>query len=202
MKALILDGSNTNDPQVGRIASALNKHLPNAETIILSEQKIGNCAGDFFCWVRSPGMCNTDDDNRIIAAKIVQCDLVIYLTPVTFGGYSSQLKRMVDHQIQNILPFFTSINGEIHHQKRYRHYPNVVTIGWVAEPDAQAESIFRRLVHRNAINMYAKTSVCGLVIGSQPEVDLTTQAGHWLKAIASGADAPVPVLYAKNITRG
>src|SRR3990172_11550569 len=114
MKALILDGSNTNDPQAGRIASALYKHLPNAETITLREQKIGNCAGDFFCWIRNPGICNIDDDNRIIAAKVVQSDLVVYLTPVTFGGYSFQLKRMVDHQIQNISPFFTNVNGEIH----------------------------------------------------------------------------------------
>ena len=100
-----------------------------AETIVLREQKIGNCAGDFFCWVRSPGVCNVDDDNRVIAAKVVRSDLVIYLTPVTFGGYSSALKRMVDHQIQNISPFFTAIDGEIHHQPRYAAYPDLLVIG-------------------------------------------------------------------------
>src|SRR5215207_11494038 len=111
MKALILDGSPSNDPQAVQIVHALHKCLSGAETIILREQKIGNCAGDFFCWVRSPGMCNTNDDNRLIAAKVMQSDFVIYLTPVTFGGYSSQLKRMVDHQIQNISPFFATVNG-------------------------------------------------------------------------------------------
>jgi len=168
MKALILDGSYANDPQAINITRALRSHIPAAETIILRDQKIGNCAGDFFCWVRSPGICNTNDDNRVIAAKIIQSDLVIYLTPVTFGGYSSALKRMVDHQIQNISPYFASIHGEIHHQKRYKRYPNLLVIGWMEEPNAQAEVIFRHLVHRNAINMYAKTSVCGLVIGRQP----------------------------------
>jgi multimeric flavodoxin WrbA len=194
MKTLILDGSQTNDPQVVNILKALHKHLPDAEIITVREQMIGNCAGDFFCWVRNPGMCNTNDDNRIIAAKIVQSDLIIYLTPVTFGGYSSELKRMVDHQIQNILPFFANINGEVHHQKRYKQYPNMLTIGWMDEPNPQAESIFRHLVHRNAINMYAKTSVCGLVIGALPEVDLDFQTKLWLKAIASGSDSPVPTL--------
>lgn len=200
MKTLILDGSHANDPQAGKIASALYKHLPNAETIVLREQKIGNCAGDFFCWVRSPGICNTDDDNRIIAAKIVQSDMVICLTPITFGGYSSQLKRMVDHQIQNISPFFTSIVGEIHHQKRYSQYPNVLTIGWMNESNPQAEAIFHHLVHRNAINMYAKTSVCGLVIGSQLEADLTSQIGIWLEEIANGSNSPVPDLPATEIS--
>jgi len=199
MKTLILDGSHGNDLQASKIVSALSRHLPDVETIILREQKIGNCAGDFYCWIRNPGICNTDDDNRVIAAKIMQCDLVVCLTPVTFGGYSSELKRMVDHQIQNISPFFTSIDGEIHHQKRYIHYPNVLTIGWMDESNVQAEAIFRHLVHRNAINMYAKTSVCGLAIGSQPEADLTAQTGLWLEAIASGSNSPVPALPAINI---
>lgn len=50
MKTLILDGSHANDSQVADIKNALRRHLPDAETIILREQKIGNCAGDFFCW--------------------------------------------------------------------------------------------------------------------------------------------------------
>jgi len=198
MKTLILDGSLANDLQGINVTNVLHKHIPNAETIILREQKIGNCAGDFFCWVRNPGMCNINDDNRIIAEKIIQSDLVIYLTPVTFGGYSSELKRMVDHQIQNILPFFASVNGEIHHQKRYTRYPNVLTIGWMDEPNTQAEAIFRHLVHRNAINMYAKTSVCGLMIGQQSEADLDSQTERWLQAIASGSSSPVPALPAIN----
>jgi multimeric flavodoxin WrbA len=200
MKTLILDGSRANDRQAVNITNALHKHLPNAETITVREQKIGNCAGDFFCWVRNPGICNTNDDNRIIAEKIINSDLVIYLTPVTFGGYSSELKRMVDHQIQNILPFFAKVNGEVHHQKRYKQYPNMLTIGWMEEPDKQAEAIFRHLVHRNAINMYAKTSVCGLVIGRQPEAELTSQTKLWLEAIASGSNSPAPALPSIDIS--
>lgn len=200
MKTLILDGSQTNDPQTLRITKALHTQIPDAETVILREQKIGNCAGDFFCWVRNPGMCNTDDDNRIIAEKIILSELVIYLTPVTFGGYSSELKRMVDHQIQNISPFFANINGEVHHQKRYSQYPNTLTIGWMDEPNTQAEAVFRHLVHRNAINMYAKTSVCGLVIGDQPQADLDSQVKLWFEAIASGSNSPVPDLPSMNLS--
>ena len=194
MKTLILDGSHTNDSQTVKLTNALRKHLPESETIVLREQRIGNCAGDFFCWVRSPGMCNTNDDNRLIAAKIVQSDLVIYLTPITFGGYSSELKRMVDHQIQNISPFFATVKGEIHHQKRYSQYPNVLTIGWMQESDPRVEAIFRYLVHRNSINMYAKTSICGLVIGAPSAADLESQTGLWLNAIAHGSSSPVPTL--------
>ena len=199
MKTLLLDGSHSNDSQAVHIRNALLRHLPDAETIILREQKIGNCAGDFFCWVRSPGICNTNDDNRVIAAKIMQSDLIVYLTPVTFGGYSSELKRMVDHQIQNILPFFKNIHGEIHHQKRYRTYPNLLVVGWMDEPNPRAEAVFRHLAHRNAINMFATTFVCGMVVGRQPEADLVSQAGSWLERIASRSFSPVPVLPAMDV---
>jgi multimeric flavodoxin WrbA len=199
MKTLILDGSHADDPQPARIIQALKLRLPEAETVVLREQKIGNCAGDFFCWVRNPGMCNTDDDNRLIAAQIMQSELVIYLTPVTFGGYSSQLKRMVDHQIQNISPFFTNIHGEVHHEKRYKHYPDLLAIGWMEHPDTRSETIFRHLVHRNAINMYAKTSVCGLVTATPSDVDLDSQVGGWLQAVADGSSSPVPALPAVDV---
>jgi multimeric flavodoxin WrbA len=197
MKTLILDGSSANDPLGAQIASALQANLAarnwTSETIILREQKIGNCTGDFFCWIRKPGVCNTNDDNRIIAEKIVQSDLVVYLTPVTFGGYSSELKRAVDHQIQNILPFFANVNGEVHHQPRYVKYPNMLTIGW---GDPSAEAVFRHLVHRNAINLYAPTSVCGLV---NQEADLEDQLTAWLDQLQSGISTPAPDLPSPSI---
>ena len=188
MKTLILDGSHANDPMAERVTSALQASLASrnweSETIILREQKIGNCAGDFFCWVRSPGMCNTNDDNRVIAEKIVQSDLLIYLTPITFGGLSSELKRAVDHQIQNISPFFTSIHGEVHHQKRYAAYPNILAIGW-----GDGQAVFQRLIHRQSINLYAPTSVCGLVDES---ASLENQVDGWLNQVAGGISSPVP----------
>ena len=135
MKAILLDGSQPNDSTGERVRAAMLSELRSGgwevEHILLRERKIGNCAGDFFCWVRSPGICNIDDDNRAIAKAIMQGDLVIYLTPVTFGGYSSALKRMVDHQIQNISPFFVQVDGETHHQKRYARYPDFLAIGWM-----------------------------------------------------------------------
>jgi len=195
MKTLILDGSHANDSTAEQVTSALQADLAvrnwTSETIILREQKIGNCAGDFFCWIRKPGVCNTDDDNRIIAEKIVQSDLLIYLTPVTFGGYSSELKRAMDHQIQNISPFFTTVDGETHHQKRYSKYPSVITVGWADQPNAQAEAVFRHLVHRNAINMYSPASVCGLV---NREAKLEDQLNAWLNQLEGGFSTPVPDL--------
>ncbi len=191
MKAVILDGSHENDLTGERVRAALTAQLQQSgwevEHLVLREKKLGNCAGDFFCWIRNPGICNIDDDNREIAESVVHSDLMVYLTPVTFGGYSSALKKAVDHQIQNILPFFAQINGETHHEKRYKKYPDFLAIGWMDAPDAQAESVFRHLAWRNALNMYAKSAAIGVVLASQTDGEIQAAAQGWLNDLHNGA---------------
>ena len=190
MKAILLDGSRENVTTGERVRAALLTELQaggwDVEHILLREQKIGNCAGDFFCWVRSPGICNVDDDNRDIAETIVHSDLAVYLTPITFGGYSSELKCMVDHQIQNISPFFARVNGETHHQKRYKKYPDFLAVGWQEQPDTQAAAVFRHLAGRNAINFYAKTAVTAVVPAGQSDPQLHAAARGWLEDLRAG----------------
>ncbi|MFN8381919.1 MAG: NAD(P)H-dependent oxidoreductase [Anaerolineales bacterium] len=204
MKTLILDGSHENDAMSGRVISALQLNLESrgwdSEVIVLREKKIGNCAGDFFCWTRNPGVCNADDDNRKISERIMQNDLVVYLSPITFGGVSSSLKRMVDHQIQNILPFFTTIEGEVHHQKRYSSYPRVLTVGWINSPDSNTEAIFRNLSYRTALNMYAETNVCGVLYETQLDEELINSTNDWMTQIERGIRMPKPALPMMNIS--
>jgi multimeric flavodoxin WrbA len=203
MKTILLDGTPLNDPYGESVHAALLAELHKrgweVQTFLLREKNIGNCVGDFFCWVRSPGICNVDDDNRLIAAAIANSDLLVYLTPVTFGGYSSALKRIVDHQIQNILPFFAKVEGEVHHQKRYAHYPDFLAIGWLDAPDTQAEAIFRHLVDRNRRNFYARTSIAGLVYTNQGESGLRQAAQGWLADLERGLSSPVVELPALNL---
>ena len=190
MKAIILDGSHANDSTGGRVRAALTAQLQawgwDVEHIALCEKKIGNCAGDFFCWVRTPGVCNVDDDNRAIAEALVASDLMVYLTPVTFGGYSSTLKSMVDHLIQNVTPFFARVAGETHHQKRYKKNPDLLAVGWIDARDAQSEAVFRHLVQRNALNLHSKTWVGDVVLAGQSDGELLASAQKWLNDLQSG----------------
>jgi multimeric flavodoxin WrbA len=188
MKAIILNGSSKNDPTGERIRTALTNELRvrgwEASHVQLCDEKIGNCAGDFFCWIRTPGMCNVADANRTFAADIMNSDLMVYLTPVTFGGYSYQLKKMVDHQIQNVEPFFVKVAGETHHQKRYPRYPDFLVVGWMEQPDLPAEAIFRYLAHRNALNLHAPKSATGVVLAGQSDEAIHAAAHGWLDNLA------------------
>jgi multimeric flavodoxin WrbA len=166
MKATILDGFLQFSETAENIRNAIAHELENkcsVESFILRDMKIVHCTGCFGCWNKTPGMCVMKDDSAKIAYAIVNSDLLIFLTPITFGGYSSELKKALDRIICVILPFFTTINHETHHKARYAKYPKLMGIGVMPEKDAESEQIFSALICRNAINLHAPAHVAGIL---------------------------------------
>lgn len=190
MKVVILDSAKPDDKTGQAILIALVSTLQSrgwdVDHFALCESKIGNCAGDFFCWVKTPGTCNVNDDNRTIAKALAQSDLMVYLSPVIFGGYSAVLKGMVDHQIQNVLPHFKRIDGEIHHEKRYQKNPDLLAVGWMDEGDTHSEALFRHLVQRNALNWHARTWISDVLVGEQTRLELEVKVRGWLTSLEKG----------------
>ncbi|MEO0562623.1 MAG: flavodoxin family protein [Chloroflexota bacterium] len=157
MRAVLLNGSRTDNSVVDEMAISVGETLVkqglNVTSYTLRDHKIGYCIGCFGCWTKSPGECVIKDDNREIAEDIIQGDLLVFVTPIVFGGYSAELKRMVDHLIPLISPFFRKLHTETHHRMRYSHYPNLLAVGSLPAPDPRQESIFHELVRRNAISL-------------------------------------------------
>jgi len=167
LKALVLYGSKKGDTTLDAVSNFTSYVLRSigyeVDVIFLHDLKIADCTGCFYCWVKSPGVCVIDDDGRDIAMKLIKNDLVVYLTPIIFGGYSSELKKVLDRQIPIVLPFFMKINGEVHHKPRYERYPCLVAVGVLSRPDEESEKIFATPVSRNAINMYCPAHSAGVV---------------------------------------
>jgi multimeric flavodoxin WrbA len=178
MKAVLLNGSN-NEKRPEYLASnsfvlKLKEQDWSIETYDLFREDVATCIGCFGCWLKTPGECILSDIGQQIARDAAQADLLIFSTPVTFGGYSFHLKKMVDRLIPNILPFFTKINGEIHHKLRYDKMPKILAIGSMISdetnngPDRDLNNdlknieTFKALVKRNAINFHAPK--CGVEI--------------------------------------
>ncbi len=165
MKAIILNGSLEGQEYLMPINTILEGELKkagwNAESIVLRDCDIKPCIGCFGCWNKTPGICITVDDAVDLNKKIIKSDLLILLTPLTFGGYSSELKKMVDRLIPLIQPGMTKIRGETHHLKRYKSYPSILGIGVSKKADEEEEQIFALLVERNSLNFHApKHSTC------------------------------------------
>jgi hypothetical protein len=159
MKVTILNGALAGDAFVDDVATTLCQQLETrgwqVKHLPLAEMKIGYCLGCFECWVKTPGVCRIDDAGRDVAAAVIASDLVVYLTPITFGGYSSELKKGLDRIICLVSPFFARIEGEVHHRARYDCYPALLGLGVLPQPHAEQEQIFSTLIGRNALNMHA-----------------------------------------------
>jgi hypothetical protein len=119
----------------------------------LAGMDIKACRGCFSCWAKTPGRCIIQDDQEAILSATAASDLVIWLTPITFGGYSPELKKALDRIIPILLPFFVKVRGKMHHPLRYPRQRRLLAIGTQKQEDADSEGVFRSLVQRNALNM-------------------------------------------------
>ena len=159
MKALILDGTKSNNDESTMIFDLILEELKKLNwevvSIVLEDKNIDYCTGCFGCWVQTPGECVIKDFEENIVRDMVHSDLIIYLTPIMFGGYSSILKKALDRQIGRVLPYFVKVNGEVHHSKRYEKQQSLLSIGLLDKHDAEKEELFKVLVARNAINMWS-----------------------------------------------
>jgi len=180
MKALVLDGSREGDPltpvAVRGMTSALAGRADAVELVKLREVAVAPCTGCFGCWTRTPGECVIEDGARDLLRSYVGSDIVAYVTPVTFGGYSSQLKKLLDRFIPVLDPRFTIVKGEVHHLLRYPRYPKTIGLGTLPSPDPEAERLFAALVSRNGLNVHQTVPADVLVGVTDPESAMRSAA--------------------------
>ena len=159
MKALVLDGSREGEQDLVQVRQVMSEELRaldwDVEVLQLREIEMKPCNGCFGCWNKTPGICVIKDDAHEVTRKIVQSDLLVILTPVTFGGYSSEIKKALDRSLGIMLPTMAKINGHCHHKPRYKRYPSWLVMGLVPSPDPELEAIFHDLVGRNIVNGHA-----------------------------------------------
>jgi multimeric flavodoxin WrbA len=191
MKAIIFDGARNNDDTIGIISQVVVEQLSsaswNVETIVLRHKRIAGCTGCFGCWIQTPGICIINDDGREIAKQAAQADLLIFLTPVTFGGYSSELKKAVDRTLPVLLPYFTLVNGEVHHRMRYKRRQRLAVIGVQTSPDLESAHIFETLVERNAVNIQSPAHGSAVIIQASGAQEIGERTSLLLKNVGAVA---------------
>ena len=160
MKAVFLKGSPAagQDPLSNRASAAVMAEMKardwQVKAFALAGMDIKPCRGCFSCWVKNPGICVIKDDGQEpILRAWAEADLIALLTPITFGGYAPELKKVMDRIIPILLPFFMKIRGETHHPQRYPRRRRLLAVGTQKQDDAESRNVFRRLVQRNALNM-------------------------------------------------
>jgi hypothetical protein len=185
MRAVILNGTRRGEAFGERAQAVLGEELSarawSVDPWILRDIEIEPCRGCFECWVRTPGLCARSEAANRIASAVIGSDLTVFLTPVTFGGYSSELKKAVDHLIPLLSPIFRRVRGEVHHRPRYSRYPDLLGVGLSRAADPEAEEIFKRLLARNALNFYSPAHDAWVVPEDDPGPALRSRLTAFLR---------------------
>lgn len=173
VRALLLDGSAGEEMRLAVEASesALREMGHQVETVRLKDKRIGQCRGCFGCWVRTPGQCIIDDDANGIMRSFVNSHVIVLLTPVTFGGHSSQLKKALDRMLGSTLPYLERCGRETRHPRRYDMVQRMLFVGLLPHRDHEAQATYRELSERNALNFRASGWAMALVFSNErPEM--------------------------------
>ncbi|MBK5114071.1 MAG: flavodoxin family protein [Candidatus Heimdallarchaeota archaeon] len=160
MNVVIFNGSLKHQTQLGPIQVAIEQEFKSrnmkTDSFVMNQIKIISCTGCFKCWDTTPGICTgvKGDAGEEIKKKVVNCDLMVLLTPITFGGYSSELKKIIERLLGTLHPGVQIIDGETHHLKRYDSYPSILAIGISENSDEDEEELFKTLIYRHSLNFY------------------------------------------------
>lgn len=129
--------------------------LPKDSKVLSKEiDNIKGCLGCFNCWTKTPGRCIIEDSYTEMPKYILEGGTFIIITKIKYGCYTSYVKNVIDRSIGILLPFFQTVNGELHHLPRYNNTNlKFVVIGYGEDVTPYEEDTFKDLVKRNAINL-------------------------------------------------
>jgi len=123
----------------------------------LNNMNLHYCTGCWSCWWKTPGRCAINDDAEEIFKAVIKSDFVIFASPLTAGFTSSALKKITDRLIVLLHPYIELRNGENHHRKRYKKYPD---IGLIIEKETVTDNedleIVNDIYDRFALNFHCK----------------------------------------------
>ena len=133
-KALVLSALGVDAEHGASALAVLEQSLTGrgyeVETVDCRTVDVIPCTGCASCGLRTPGACAVTDDMQGIFRKLVASDVLVLATPVRFGSYCAELKKVVDRFQPLMVPIYVVRDGEMHFRGRY-HLPALVGVGLV-----------------------------------------------------------------------
>ncbi len=149
MKYLIYD--------MGTSCTELERLASDSVTVLNASQPAANCVGCFRCWLKVPGKCTFADSLQNIGSMLMTSDEIIIICESLYGGFSVNVKRLIDRVIPGVLPFFIKKNNELHHSKRYNASPSFKAIFYNAQDmSADEKQQAETMLSAVALNFHSK----------------------------------------------
>lgn len=64
-----------------------------------AKTKTAPCKACQACWMKTPGICVLKDKLQTIGSEIAQSDELVLISRCCYGGYSPEVKRVLDRSI-------------------------------------------------------------------------------------------------------
>lgn len=129
--------------------------LPSNMLSFAAKPKVKPCVGCFSCWIKTPGICIIKDRSQETPALLAKSNEMIIISRNLYGGYSPEIKAVLDRHIGYIMPYFRIINDEMHHTMRYENPFNLRVHFYGLNIGEEEKSIAKMLVAANAVNLGA-----------------------------------------------
>lgn len=123
--------------------------------IFAAQPSVRHCVGCFGCWTKTPGVCVIKDRCAQVPAMMAASRELILVSRCVYGGFSPDIKAVLDRNVGYISPFFCLVDGEMHHVMRYDNPFRLIVHFYGADIQEEEMRIARRLVGRNVINLGA-----------------------------------------------
>lgn len=121
-------------------------------TVFCAQPAVRHCIGCFGCWIKTPGRCVIDDRAREFCRVFPRQDEIIIISRLTFGGLSPDVKAVLDRSIGYMLPFFRTLEGEMHHVQRFPSSPSLIYLFYQAAGKAAQKETAQKLAEANGVN--------------------------------------------------
>jgi multimeric flavodoxin WrbA len=184
MKTVIVyDSSDRQAQKVHEALMPLYSAAPAVlESIDIAQHRLKSCIGCFGCWIRTPGICvHTTDFGRDFLSKLFDADTLMFITEITWGGYSPGIKSYADRLLPLLHPYFVKRNGEMHHKLRYQKMPTQYAVGFGAGSAAEERTFVRYAeAHRDNLGGRAGTGTFIWKTGNgAKETDQAAACAEW-----------------------
>ncbi len=161
IECLLLDGSSDGTLKGSR-AIVENEIRAAGHDVSIAElvrMNIADCNLCHECWTSTPGECVIKDDAEDLYRKICSTELLVFFTPITFGGFSYQIKKLLDRSTCLFLPVLEKYQGEVRPRPRKDIAQNVMMIGVLRDRDDLAQRCFVQLSENISADIRAKLTV-------------------------------------------
>lgn len=153
MKIIVLEGSpnenGSSNMLAGNFIRGAEEAGHNIQVIDTAHMDIHPCTGCIHCGYEGP--CAQKDDVDEIRKKILDADMMVFVTPLYYYGMSAQLKTLIDR--------FCAFNGSIQ-SKRMKSA--LLTVAWNG-----ADWTFDALeAHYKTLVKYLNLTDMGMVLGT------------------------------------